>query len=233
MKKAPIYLLFFMVVSKLAFAQTGTDLYLQPFYNNLEQNSQNKKYNTAFYNDIEGSPYIYKSFTLSEIKGIKSKMLMRYNAFEDVLEIEKSPNEVYNLILDPAYETITMNYGNYKLRLLNYPNDDAPIKYGYLVEIASNDGITLLRRDKIIFKEGRLPKTSFELASPSKFTLAKSKYFIELKDKSIIEMPSSKKQLLEISPNKKQEIETFFKNKNYSFKEEQDLIEITKFLTTF
>lgn len=184
------------------------------------------------YSDIEGTPYIFEKFIPGEILDDNQQLMMRYNAVTDEVEIQKTENNNVTLLKDNQFNTILMNFGKYKLRLLNYKNYKSEGVYGYLVELFSSETLTLLRKDKIILVGEKVAKTTFETSYPPKFVKAKNEYYIEKKDKTVIQVPKNKKELEAIFPNQKQEIETFFKMKNYSFKEEQDLIEITKFIAT-
>lgn len=185
------------------------------------------------YSDIEGTPYIFETFMLGEILNDNQQLMMRYNAVTDEVEIQKTENNNVTLLKDNQFNTILMNFGKYKLRLLNYRNYKSEGVYGYLVELFNSDTFTLLRKDKIILVGEKVAKTTFETSYPPKFVKAKNEYYLEKKDKTIVLVPKNKKELEALFPDQKDKIAVFFKNKNYSFKEEQDLIEITKFLTTF
>ncbi len=180
----------------------------------------------------EGSPYMFNTFMLGKIIGINQDLMLRYNAFADEVEIQKTETENGAILKDLQFNIISMNFGKYKLRLLNYKNAKNEGVYGYLVEVFNANDFSLLRRDKIILENEKMPKTSFEPYYPAKFVKVKNEFYIEKKDKSVLPMPKNKKELEAVFPNQMGEIETFFKNKNYSFKEEQDLIEISKFIAT-
>jgi hypothetical protein len=42
---------------------------------------------------------------LSEIVGVNTKMMLRYNAYDDVIEVQKAPDEIYTVSKDPLYNT--------------------------------------------------------------------------------------------------------------------------------
>lgn len=184
------------------------------------------------YSEIKGTPYVFETFMLGKILGDNEDLMMRYNAVTDEVEIQKTENNNVTLLKDNQFSAILMNFGKYKLRLLNYKTHKNEGVYGYLVEVFNANDFSLLRRDKIILEAEKVAKTSFEPNYPAKFVKAKNEFYIEKKDKSVLPMPKNKKELEAIFPNQKEAIEAFFKNNNYSFKEEQDLIEISKFIAT-
>lgn len=219
-------------ISMLSQTFGGTDQTIIPIYNNLSTIEGNKKYTQDFYKDVEGNPYIFKNFVLSEIVGVKTKMMLRYNAYDDVIEVQKAPNEIYTISKDPLYNTFLMNNNQFKLRLVNLENNSSEPSYLYLFELLSKNNLSLLRRDKIDFIEGRIPRTSFELGNKPKFTSLKYSYYLETKDKKIVAFPESKAKLLLMYPQQESEITKFIKANSISLSREKDLIILTNFLST-
>lgn len=227
-------LFFLLIISDFSFAQTlgGTDQNIAPIYYNLSVIQANKDYRATFFKDIEGTPYIYKDFVPSEIEGVKSKMNLRYNAFDDVVEVEKAPNEIYTVSKEPTYGVIYMNYDRKKLRLVTIVDKKNENVLIYAFELMKNNNLALLRRDKIDFKEGKVAKTSFELNSKPQFTSIKSTYLLEQKDRTIIEFPSSKSKLLALYPSHANDIKSYLKDNKIDLSDESDMIKTTHFLST-
>lgn len=227
-------LFFILIISDFSFAQTlgGTDQNIAPIYYNLSIIQANKDYRATFFKDIEGTPYIYKDFVPSEIEGVKSKMNLRYNAFDDVVEVEKAPNEIYTVSKEPTYGVIFMNYDRKKLRLVTIVDKKNENVLIYAFELMNNNKLALLRRDKIDFKEGKVAKTSFELNSKPQFTSIKSTYLLEQKDRTIIEFPSSKSKLLALYPSHANDIKSYLKDNKIDLSDESDMIKTTHFLST-
>ncbi|MGL2987066.1 hypothetical protein ACSVH5_05670 [Flavobacterium sp. RSSA_27] len=230
--QAIIYVL--IMIGNFSFAQTlgGTDQNIAPIYYNLGVMQANKDYRATFFKDIEGTPYIYKDFVPSEIEGIQSKMNLRYNAYDDVVEVEKAPGEIYTVSKDPAYGVIYMNYDRKKLRLITIDDKSNEKVLIYAFELMNNKTTALLRHDKIDFKEGKVAKTSFELNSKPRFTSINSTYLLEQKDKKIIEFPTSKSKLLALYPAHVNEIKSYLKENKIDLATESDMIRTTQFLST-
>lgn len=231
--KKTIVLCLFVLCGNLTFSQTfgGTDQTIAPVYYNLSTFESNKKFVNSYFKDIEGNPYIFKDFVQSEIVGVKSKMMMRYNAYDDVVEIQKAPNEIYTVSKDPQYNTFLMNSNQYKLRLVNFESEKNEPEYRYLFELVSQNNLSLLRKDKINFIEGRLPRNSFDLGNKPKFTAAVYSYYLEGKDKKIREFPNSKLKLTKSYPENESEIKKYIKENDIVFSKEADLIKLTEFLS--
>ena len=232
--KKTIILCLFVVSGNLTFSQTfgGTDQTIAPIYYNLSTFESNKKFINAYFKDIEGTPYIFKDFVQSEIVGVKSKMMMRYNAYDDVVEVQKSPNEIYTISKDPLYDTFLMNFNLFKLRLVNFESEKNEPVYNYLFELTSWNNLSLLRKDKINFVELRMPRNSFDLGNKPKFTPVVYSYYLEGKDKKIREFPNSKSKLIELYPKNEFEIKKYIKENMISLSKEKDLIKLTQYLST-
>jgi hypothetical protein len=232
--KSKALICFLIMIGNFSFAQTlgGTDQNLAPIFFNGSVMQANKEYRATFFKDIEGTPYIYKNFVPSEIEGVKSKMNLRYNAFDDVVEVEKAPNEIYTVSKEPTYGVIYMNYDRKKLRLVTIVDKKNENVLIYAFELMNNNKLALLRRDKIDFKEGKVAKTSFELNSKPQFTSIKSTYLLEQKDRTIIEFPSSKSKLLALYPSHANDIKSYLKDNKIDLSDESDMIKTTHFLST-
>lgn len=232
--KKRIIICLLVVYGNFTFSQTfgGTDQTIAPIYYNLSTIEGNKKFTNAFFKDVEGTPYIFKDFVLSEIVGVKAKMMLRYNAYDDVVEVQKALNEIYTVSKDPQYNTFLMNFDQFKLRLVNLESNSIEPSYVYLFELFSKNNLSLLRRDKIDFIEGRIPRTSFDLGNKPKFTAVKYSYYLETKDNKIVQFPDSKAKLVLMFPQQEIDIKKYIKDNNISLSKQKDLIKLTLFLST-
>ncbi|PWA06830.1 hypothetical protein [Flavobacterium psychrotolerans] len=193
---------------------------------------RNGSLNSTYHEKTEGSPYLNEKFNYAEVSGIDQKLMVRYNAESDQIEVQIETNDVLILTKDDKFNLISINLGLTKMKLLNYKNLKGEDVYGYLVVLFDKNEVSLLRRDKIILQKEKQPKNSYDVYSPAKLVKANEEYYLETKDKKIIPMPQNKKQLLELYPEQKEAIIPFLKNNDLSFKTESDLIKITQFLST-
>lgn len=182
--------------------------------------------------DIEGTQYFNDNFKMGSIEGVIDNVFVRYNANTDEVEFKKN-EAVYNLSKKEKVTSVYIKELNYKLRLLNYINSDRNEVNGYLVEVSSENGVSLLRRDKIVFVEAKTARNSYGEDVPAKFQKQDSEYYLELVDKKIVLFPKSKKDFIKLFPSQKDKIEDYFKKNDTSFKNEFKLIDLTKFIATF
>ncbi|WP_310377495.1 hypothetical protein [Flavobacterium sp.] len=222
-----ISLLFF--VSYNSNSQRISDI-VDPFSSNttLFKNSNQNK--TAL-NKIEGSPYLIEEFRSASISGIAQKLMIRYNAFTDIIEVQNENKELFSLTKSNPFNNIEIVLIPNKIKLINYLAKGNAF-FGYLFEIYNQENLALYRRDRITLKKGKEASNSYQVATETMYVKENVEYYISFKNETALQMVKNKKELEAIFPNHKQEIEIFLKNNNYSFKKEQDLIEIAKFITT-
>lgn len=181
---------------------------------------------------IEGSEYLVNEFRFAEVSGVPKNIMIRYDALMDMMEVKDEKNEVFSLIKNAPYTTITIIESNEKIKLLNYKSDDGDV-YGYLFELFNNNNVTLFRRAKINIQKEKEALNTYQTAKPAKYVKASDAYFLSIKNETSIPMPKNKKELQHLFPTKKDEIAVYLKRNSFSLKNEKSIIEMTKFISTF
>lgn len=181
---------------------------------------------------IIGTPYIDDKFFISDISNVPEKVMTRYNAATDEIEIKKDDdNKEFLLPKSTEYATVNSKYGKYVLKLVDYKSTKGENVNGYLVELWTNGTASFFRRDRIKLEEGR-EGNGYTGYTPPKYTKVAAEYYIQLKGKDIAVFPKSKKALIEIFKDKKSEIDAFFKANDLSFKDEKEMAKIAEFAST-
>lgn len=227
MKKMIFSVLSFFAIFS-ATAQNAND-YLTRVNVDLIRNKMNSK---DRYNEAIGSPYILEKFNLATISGVQNAVLVRYNAEADEMEIDNGDEKIYILPKSNEYNTVSLKNGFYTYVLSTYKDSKGADLHGYLIETFNENGITLLKREKISLKKGKPAENSYTQDSPTKLVRAKDEFYIKTKDGQINAFPTSKKELVALKPEKKTEIEKFLKDNDISFKKEDDLSKTAKFIST-
>ena len=183
-------------------------------------------------NKILGTTYNQQMFAAAKVENVAQKYFMRYNVYEDEFEFITPKNDT--LILDKIadFNKITFTGINKKYTLVDYTNIGGKFVKGYLIELYSKGNCTLYLKENITFYKGKVAVTSLEKEMPAKYVKSDNTYFFKNKEAGIIEFPESKKQLVKLYPDKKQEIETFVKETKVSFSEDYDRTKIIDFLST-
>ncbi|MGO4822538.1 MULTISPECIES: hypothetical protein [unclassified Flavobacterium] len=228
MKKLLIYTLLLTSMTYNANAQQVLDK-LNPnntgalYRNNVLSNNELLK--------TEGSVYFVNEFRAAEVSGVPQQLLIRYNAFTDMIEVKNEKGELFSLVKKTPYNTITILHYNEKIKLLDYKSSGDLVVNGYLVELFSNNDVTLYRRDKTILQKGKAAVNSYASPTASRYIKKDAEYYISVNNEIAIAMPKNKKELLALFPSNKEEIAAFVKKNDYSLKEERSIIEIAKFIS--
>lgn len=182
--------------------------------------------------NIIGTPYIDDKFFISDISNVPEKVMTRYNAATDEIEIKKEDdNKEFLLPKSTEYATVNSKYGKYILKLVDYKTPKGESVNGYLVELWTNGNSSFFRRDRIKLEEGR-EGNGYTGYTPPKYTKAATEYYLQINSNEIAVFPKSKKGLTEIFKDKKSQIDAFFKTNDLSFKDEKDMVKITEFAST-
>ncbi|RTY92908.1 MULTISPECIES: hypothetical protein [unclassified Flavobacterium] len=227
MKKITVNVLFLFCIVLNSYSQGYLDK-IDPYSTGVLYRSTDL--NNPVLAKTEGTQYLNKDFQLAEVSDVPKKLMVRYNAVTDTLEIQSEGDQFFSLTKKAPYNTITMVSNQNKLKLLNYTNKEGDV-YGYLSELHGTSYFALYRRDKIILQKATEARTSYQQAKPAKFVKTNAEYYLSLENKTARPMPKNKKELQDLFPMKKEEIAVYLKKNTFSLKEEKSIIEIAKFLS--
>jgi len=178
--------------------------------------------------ETEGSPYENETFVfgraISEKMDISNPYLMRYNIFNDVIEVEdKDQINSLNKSLD-LYAVISNKEYHFK----EYNDESETIKKGYFILLYHGGNIELFSRKTQKYKEPKPPKNSFQPKEPGAF-IDYQNYFIKT-DGILFEMPTNKKELANQFPGIEADVKNFMKANKTSLKSKEDVIELMTFV---
>lgn len=210
-------------------AQNTIDLFSRTNVDLHRNNRLENKYDKAV-----GSPYTSEQFNVATISSVGTPVLVRYNAEADEIEVENKESEkkYFTLPKDNQYNAIIFKNGTYKFKLLNYKDVKGAEVNGYLIEKFSKNDVTLFKKEKINYVKGKEAENSYTMSSPAKLVRAKDEFYIQLKNKDIVEFPKNKKKFIALFEAKKEAINTYLKENDISFGEEADMAKVTEFISS-
>jgi len=173
--------------------------------------------------DLVGSNYIDQNFLSAKLNIDEIIYAMRYDAYQDEMEIEKDGNTFY-LRKDFNYQ-ITFLDKNKIYQVYNYEEKEK-INKGFFVVLYNGDKISLLLQEKIKFYEEEEAKTGYDKYEPPKLKREKDKIFLGYKNNVTKELPKKKKDILKLFSSKSKVVELFIKENKLGFKKSEDLIKI-------
>ncbi|WP_396158104.1 hypothetical protein [Flavobacterium sp.] len=180
---------------------------------------------------INGSPYIIKIFSHAKVGTVIQNALVRYNACDDEFEFISSKGDTLVLSKSEDYADITLTAMKTRYQLVNFIEKNGKSNLGYLINSYEKDGNILYKRQKVDYYPAKAAKSSYETSTQARYSEVKAIFFIKIKDNEITELPSSKKGLLKLFPEKKIELETFLKQNDIDLEKEQDLMRLLDFFS--
>ncbi|WP_299712612.1 hypothetical protein [uncultured Tenacibaculum sp.] len=232
MKKLFIAIVFIYSVNSFAQAFTGSTgrAYRNTMINYIAENKRFEN-NKEFTEEFEGSAFIQNGFKVGVINdNTKKHVLFKYNAYRDEILIKNEENL--------TYYTLLKGLGT-KIKALNTHNEDVYIvfKHGKKQENrffkhvfhTVDKKIYLLIKEKVIFVEGKKPKTGYDEYEKPHFKKLDDKFYVSFDDENAIEIPKSRRKFTGLFGDKKDKIKSFIKRNKKDHREKQDLIAILKY----
>jgi hypothetical protein len=169
-------------------------------------------------NDISGTPYLDNEYVLGTVStndGVKYKDIpLRYNCFNDVLEIKKD-DQPYDLL--PKEKAARAEFGGQIFCYLPYGNDASKAYFQVLIDGKAR----LCARYRVNFYEKEEAK-GFADAKPARFDDLLETYWVSL-GQAPLKLVLKKNQLLDVLSDKKNEVEAFLTKEKLSLKKPDDL----------
>ncbi len=186
---------------------------------------------------IKGSPYLSENFAKSSIyydKKPVGRLLMRYNAYSDEIEIKKSEgSEEVAALIKSKYVSCELN--KQRLIFTSFKPENKMQSDGYLISMTNADNkYVLCKRIKTIYKDrGVEPSTSLSKAIEAKFATFTSYYILTDKEAVAKELPKKQKKLLSIFPEQDlSAISEFIKDQNINIKKEDGLVKLFNYINS-
>jgi hypothetical protein len=236
MKKISIYLLLFL--SNNIFAQSGVDINsmsgnsgISSRINNLLSDDLRTILNSRTVSksdsEIEGSIFFDKNYRTAKIAGVTGSWPIRYDAYRDEMEVKKN-GEIFALKKEEPFNEIIFIEKSNKVILAEFIVDKKKEK-GYLYEVLSTPNYLLYKKQTVIFKKGKEPNTTLEIATPNRFIPASPIYFIKKSgNNEFIEIDKKAKNLIATMPDNKNKITKCLKESKLDLKDEFSVKNFTR-----
>ena len=199
------------------------------FLENVERIGSNNTLLLA--DDIIGSPYSNPIFLLGDIydqnKVIASKYALRYNVFQDEIEVKEDLYEE-----DSKIKILTKNPEIYvkimeDMFVFRDALEGSP-ETGYFQILHVGKAYSLYKKDAKKYYPAKKAQNSFEKDVLAKYA-DRPKYYLVSEEGVFQKFESSKKKRLKMFKNKQQEIKEMVKSGKLSLTEEQDLLKVVKY----
>jgi hypothetical protein len=177
---------------------------------------------------IEGTPYLSESYVTAEIlyaKGNLSKLPVRYNAFQDLIEYKQNGN---SFVIDPTSQIKKINLGEQTF-IVDKFEYKGKTKYGFLTLLDSGK-VMLLSKKMITYSESKVSRglDGVDVTSPAKFSMAPDTYYYKIANGELQKVESIKEMIATFA-DKQEELTKYAKKEKISPKKEKDLIQLVHY----
>lgn len=188
------------------------------------------------YKDIDGTPYVDNKQKLiheipsgkiytSEFK-LMNTLFIRYNGLTDNMELSKIDDGIDYYVLKKKPNAWYVVLGTNKYKSYNYNAIDG-LKIGFFVIVSIHDNkyCTLLKKEKVNFKDAVVEQNAFIPSSSARFTKAKNRFYIKIGD-AINEVPKKEKDFVKLFIKNKDLLEIYLAKNKYKLNNQKDVLKI-------
>ncbi len=183
------------------------------------------------YNSPSGSPYLNESFAPAKINDINETKLVRFDAYEDRVEIMVDENKVV-ILTDTQPYTISLLDGSEKIfETKTYLDEKGNVKASFFELIAKEGNYRIYLKEKIEFTKA-VKAQGYQDSQPAMFKKQKESYFItDFKEQSdqLLKIPHKFKNFLKLLPAHSKTMKTFIKENRLKIDKSDDLVKIFDF----
>ena len=180
---------------------------------------------------VQGSQYYNEEFKLSDLEYFGRKMdsigYMRYDAYNDVIEMANTPDIERSEILLLKNSDVIATINDQEYVFLEYDEKDIKNKKGYMIRLYSGDNYSLYQKKVKIFKEAEKTKAGITESQPPRY-ISKTDFYIQTRDQKPELVKISKKSLINFFKNQTN-VKEFIKENKLKVREIESIILIIEF----
>lgn len=181
------------------------------------------KHNDVTSGDYEGSPYLVDDYQPAKISITERIYSVRYNAFEDRMEI-LSKGVAKAL---PLMDNLTIEFINQNKVYKVFTNKKG--KQGYFVVLYVGNKASLLSKETIEFKEAVKPQSGYDKYKPPMFKRGKDQHYLGYANGTTSMLSGKKKEFYTVFGESADEIKKYVKSEKLNIRDSNDLIGIFKY----
>lgn len=183
------------------------------------------------YNAPESTPYLNEVFTPAKINNISETKMVRFDAFEDRVEVMVNAKKVV-ILQDSQSYSISLQDGSDKLyETKSYRDEKGNAKTSFFELIAHKENYKLYLKEKIKFFKAEKAQ-GYESPKPAMFKKQKTtNYITDFKGQSdqLLRIPSKVRSFMEFFPNRSKSVRMFMRDNKLKIDNGDDLVKIFDF----
>lgn len=180
---------------------------------------------------VQGTRYYEDEFKLSDLEYFGRKLesigYMRYDAYNDVIEMASTPDVEGSEILLLKNSDVIATINKKEYVFLEYDDEDIMNKKGYMIRLFNGNNYSLYQKKVKIFKEAEKTIAGITESQPPRYT-SKTDFYIQTRDQKPELIKISKKNLINFFENQT-EVKNFIKENKLKVRDIESVILIIEF----
>lgn len=174
---------------------------------------------------VIGSPYIDVDFRDATVNNGETKFKLRYNNNKDIIEYQKTINEI--IFLDKSANTL-IEFTNGKKLYLKDVKYGKKTENGYFENVIKGDNVSVFKNQKIAFFNGVSKSNGYNQTATPEYKPEKEKLYIEIDE--ILYPFESPKDIIKLLPNQEKDLKKYLKENKVSLESITDMKKLIVFI---
>lgn len=173
--------------------------------------------------EMEKKKYLVYAYELASVDDYDTKAYVRYNIYEDQMEFVREKSIYY--LTKEAGRKVLFKESNFSYKTFDYKGK----LHFFRVHLEGKN--SLIARQVVKYIEAKVAKSGYDKAREADFKRKKDEFYISF-DKSVVKVPSRKKEFYSLFGNNSNTMKTYMKENKLSHKKVDDLKKIVTYSNT-
>jgi hypothetical protein len=184
------------------------------------------------YDKVEGSPYLQETFVPARINGAEETKFVRFNAFDNAIEINLGNGQMMILDKRTTYLIDILDGSNRVYQTLSYRNDEDQIEMSFFERVHQEKMFSLFLKERVKLVRGVKDQQAYGGEKSDQFLKVNDVYYISnfrFKTPDLLEVPRKRKDFFKFFTKREKEIEKFIKDKKLDMNAPNDIVTIFEY----
>lgn len=177
-----------------------------------------------------GSQYYIENFSAARIDGSNEISSVRYNAYNDELEVKVG--EEIKILQPKENQVITLTNGKAAYEYVQYVNEDKNTNQNYLVIVSNQPKVKIYKKEKITLEPEKQPTGGYQKYKAPAYKKEDAEYYIKMNDGQATWFKNKSKDVARLVPGKENEIKEYIKKNKIDVSEDAGLDRLGQYLNT-
>ncbi len=184
------------------------------------------------YNEVIGTPYLYKDFVPARVNEIEMTFFIRFNVHDNNIEFKGEDDIIYSMTKPNDYNIKLLDGSNKIYETLDYEDGKKEVGNTFFERIHATGEFALYYRELIEYTPVKLARNSFETNKPAKFIKTKGDFYyrnLKADSSKLLKLPKREKLFLKQFDKHATTVKKLMQKEKLKNDVKEDLIQILEF----